>query len=105
MARDSSSASKSLALVARAERMPSHYVSAITGPTVPPFRSRIRNISTSGMLIDGPAQISIGDVISASIPGNGDVLGTIVRKKDGTAGVKFIQELDLAAFLEHAPPD
>lgn len=90
------------ALVPRAERIPSDYISEISGPTVATFRSRIRNISTSGMLMDAPDSISIGDVVMAAIPGNGSVMGTVARKRDGTAGVKFLRDLDLEAFRKHA---
>ncbi len=85
-------------LVPRADRIPSEYVSEISGPTVPLFRSRIRNISSSGMLFDYAGPISIGDVVSAHLPGNGQVMATVVRKRDGKVGAKFLDAFDVDAY-------
>ncbi|WP_298398882.1 PilZ domain-containing protein [Sphingobium sp.] len=82
----------------RATRFSSTHVCDIAGPTMSPFRGRIANISASGMLVEQSGPISIGDVIHASIPGNGDVPGTIVRRKDGAIAIKFFAKIDVAAF-------
>jgi hypothetical protein len=84
--------------VARAERVVSHHVVEISGPTTNAFRSRIRNVSSTGMLIDHLGQISVGDVVSATLPGAGAIIGTVVRLKDARAGVRFINAISLAAY-------
>lgn len=84
----------------RATRFSSTHLCQIAGPTMAPFRGRIANISASGMLVEQNGAIAIGDVIHASIPGNGDVPGTIVRRKDGNIAIKFFAKIDIIAFCE-----
>ena len=84
--------------VPRAERMASHHVIEISGPTTAAFRSRVRNVSSSGMLIDNVGHVSVGDVVTATLPGAGQVMGTVVRLKDAAAGIRFLSAISLAAF-------
>lgn len=68
------------------------------GPTVAAFKSRVRNISTSGMLIDCPAALRIDDVLVARLPGIGEVICTVVRLRNGRAGIRFSSLIDLAVY-------
>lgn len=68
------------------------------GPTVAPFRSRVRNISTSGMLIDSPAALRIDDVLVARLPGVGEIICTVARLRNGRAGIRFSSVIDLAVY-------
>ncbi|MFC3440318.1 PilZ domain-containing protein [Sphingobium rhizovicinum] len=87
-------------LTPRATRFSSTHICEIAGPTMAPVRGRIANISASGMLVEQSCPISIGDVIHVAIPGNGDVPGTIVRRKDGNIAIKFFAKIDIAAFCQ-----
>lgn len=84
--------------VERAPREQARCVAEISGPTVPTFESRVSNISNSGMLIEQFGHMSVGDVVIARIPGVEDLVGTIVRVRDGTAGVRFLAPFDLRRY-------
>jgi hypothetical protein len=73
----------------RAKRHDVDVYAEIGGPTVHPFRSRVLNISASGMLLAEAGQLRIGDVVYSKIAGRGSMLCTIVRLKNGSAGVRF----------------
>jgi hypothetical protein len=73
----------------RAKRHDVDVYAEIGGPTVHPFRSRVLNISASGMLLAEAGQLQIGDVVISRIAGRGATLCKIVRLKNGSAGVKF----------------
>jgi hypothetical protein len=75
--------------VPRAERHDVDLYAEVAGPTVQAFRSRVRNISSSGMLLAEAGQLRIGDVIYAKIAGRPATLCKIVRVRNGSAGVKF----------------
>lgn len=85
-------------IVPRAPREQPRCAVDIFGPTINRFNSMIRNISTSGMLIDHQGQLSVGDFIVAKLPGLGEVMGEVVRLKDGGAGMKFTAPINLPAF-------
>jgi hypothetical protein len=76
-------------IVPRAKRHDVDVYAEIEGPTVHAFESRVLNISASGMLLAEAGQLKIGDVVYAKIAGRGSTLCTIVRLKNGSAGVKF----------------
>ena len=78
----------------RAPRQDSALVVEVSGPTVQPFRSRVRNVSTSGMLIDSPHALQVGDVLAAAMPGAGEVMCVVVRFRRGAAGVRFLHGVD-----------
>ncbi len=85
-------------LVPRATREDAHCHAYFTGPTVAKFRSRIRNISASGMLIDCHAPLHRGDVLIAQLPGVGDTLCSVARLRNGAAGMRFETPINLALF-------
>jgi len=80
--------------VARAPRHDSAVEVDVSGPTVATFRSRVRNVSTSGMLIESPHALQVGDVLSAAMPGTGEVMCVVVRLRRGAAGVRFLHGVD-----------
>lgn len=80
--------------VSRAERRDSSLVVSFSGPTTPGFSGRVRNVSTSGMLIEAPQQVSVGDVLTAHMPGRGDTLCRVVRVTGRGAGVRFLQQVN-----------
>lgn len=91
---------KSKTFIERAPRQNLSCTAEISGPTVPTFQSRVRNISSSGMLIDHFGHVSVGDVIISKLPGAEDLVGTIVRVRDGTAGVRFLASFDVSRYRE-----
>ena len=78
--------------IERAPRRESTDLARLSGPTVAPFVSRIRNISASGMLVDMIHPLSIGDILTAVMPGGRETLCRVVRTKDGRAGLKFVTD-------------
>ena len=86
--------------VARAPREQHQCMLEIFGPTINAFASRIRTISTSGMLIDHGGRLSVGDFVVAKMPGLGDVMGEIVRLRDSGAGMKFTAPISLSTFRD-----
>lgn len=52
------------------------------------------------MLIDHFGHVSVGDVIISKLPGAEDLVGTIVRVRDGTAGVRFLASFDVSRYRE-----
>ncbi|RVT39459.1 PilZ domain-containing protein [Sphingobium algorifonticola] len=85
-------------LIPRASREAAHCHAYFSGPTVPEFRSRIRNISASGMLIDCHAPLHRGDVLIALLPGIGETLCSVARLRNGVAGVRFETPISLTQF-------
>ena len=85
-------------LVPRAPREAAQCHVDFSGPTVANFRSRIRNISSSGMLIDCHAPLHRDDVLIAQLPGAGETLCRVARLRNGVAGVRFETPIDLARF-------
>jgi hypothetical protein len=76
--------------VPRAERHDVDIVVAVEGPTIPPFSTRVKNISSSGMLLARSGQLQAGDVISVTLPAGAPMLCVVARvKKGGGAGIKF----------------
>lgn len=84
--------------VERAPREALQCTAEIAGPTITSFMTRVWNISMSGMLIDHNDQVSVGDVITARLPGNGLVFGQVVRVKQANAGVKFLAPINVQAY-------
>jgi hypothetical protein len=76
-------------IIPRAPRHDVDIYADIEGPTVHAFRSRVLNISASGMLLAEAGQLRIGDVVRSNIPDKSATLCTIVRLKNGRAGVRF----------------
>jgi len=74
----------------RAERREVFEHARLSGPTIPPFTSRIRNISASGMLVDMLHPLAPGDIVTAAMAGRGEVMCRVVRTKGDTAGLKFV---------------
>ena len=79
--------------VERAERRTSSISVDVSGPTTPSFSARVRNISASGMLVETPHDLRIGDVLTVRMPAAGEVLCAVVRSRSGTAGLRFIKSL------------
>jgi hypothetical protein len=76
--------------VPRAERHDVDIIVTIEGPTVQPFSTRVKNISSSGMLLANSGQLHVGDVISVTLPDRAPMLCVVARvKKGGGAGIKF----------------
>ncbi|WP_145958997.1 PilZ domain-containing protein [Sphingobium sp. SCG-1] len=98
MSRSDALALKPKTFIERAPRQNLSCTAEISGPTVPTFQSRVRNISSSGMLIDHYGHVSVGDVVISKLPGADDMVGTIVRVRDGTAGVRFLSAFDVNGY-------
>lgn len=80
--------------VERAERHASSIFVDVSGPTTPSFRGRVRNVSPTGMLIDTPHALTVGDVLTARAPGAVEVLCTVMRIRAGAAGLRFVRGMD-----------
>lgn len=78
----------------RADRHASSAVADVTGPTIASFRARIRNVSASGMLIETPHALTIGDVLNVRTPKAGAVLCVVIRNRPGAAGLRFVNSAD-----------
>jgi len=87
--------------VPRAERHDVDIVVAIEGPTIRPFSTRVKNISSSGMLLAQSGQLHAGDVISVTLPARAPMLCVVARlKKGGGAGIKFQNATLIDGFWE-----
>jgi hypothetical protein len=76
--------------VPRAERHDVDIAVRIEGPTVQPFSTRVKNISSSGMLLAKAGQLQVGDVVSVALPAKMPMLCVVARlRKGGGAGIKF----------------
>lgn len=76
--------------VRRAPRRDTDEQAHLSGPTIPDFVSRIRNISASGMLVDMLHPLAPGDVVLAAFGGRAAVMCRVARVKGNTAGLKFV---------------
>ncbi|WP_336962940.1 PilZ domain-containing protein [Sphingobium aquiterrae] len=86
------------AFMVRAHRNASLCKIEISGPTVGAFRTTLHNISSSGMLVDHFGLLTVDDIIIATLPGLGAVMGRVVRLKRASAGVKFQTSIDLERY-------
>lgn len=90
-------------LIARAPRSEVNITVRIEGPTVQPFSSRVKNISSSGMLLVESSHLQVGDAIYATLPGKKAMLCFVARvKRGGGAGVKFDVEGLRDRFWEYS---
>jgi hypothetical protein len=77
----------------RAERRETALFADVAGPTSPSFQTRVRNISTTGMLIDAPDPVAVGDILIAQMPGGCEVMCAVVRRRAGTVGIRFVRAI------------
>ncbi|MDO7841231.1 PilZ domain-containing protein [Sphingomonas immobilis] len=83
-------------IIPRAPRHDVDVAAEIAGPTILPFSSRVKNISTSGMLLLDSGQLQVGDVVYAKLPGRAPVLCVVARlRPGGGAGIKFETSVQL----------
>ena len=80
--------------VPHAPRRPDGLLADMSGPTVAPFRARVRDIFATGMLIETAVDVRVGDVMTAKLPGRRATLCTVVRTRAETAGLRFVREED-----------
>ncbi len=60
---------------------------------------RIKNISTSGVLLETNVQLNEGQQVSVELRSDLHSVGQVVWSKNGHAGVEFIQPIDVARYL------
>jgi hypothetical protein len=94
----SSSAVPARAMTPRAARQAAAFTVAVRGPTTPRYECAVRNVSSSGLLLDDAAGLSVGDAIFVDLPELGAVLCTVVRLRGGAAGVKFVTPIKVAVL-------
>jgi hypothetical protein len=77
-------------IVPRAPRREVNVAARIEGPTIQSFSTRVKNISSSGMLLSDSGELQVGDVLYATLPGMAAVLCMVARlTKGGGAGIRF----------------
>ena len=86
-------------LVPRADRHAVGFDVAVEGPTTHAYRTPVRNVSASGMLLKDAASLQVGDVVTAHLPKLGVVTCRVVRLRGGEAGVKFDRTIAVADLL------
>ena len=86
-------------LIPRADRHSVSFEVDIEGPTTRAYRTPVRNVSASGMLLKDAAALQVGDVISARLPQLGIITCRVVRLRAGEAGVKFDRTIAVADLL------
>lgn len=59
-------------------------------------RVKLRNLSTRGMMAEGPVRVSRGELVSVELRGIGWVEGTVAWKQDTRFGIAFVEEIDPA---------
>ena len=88
----------------RADRRETSLYAEVAGPTSAPFRSRVRNISTTGMLIDAPEAVAVGDILVVQIPDGRELICAVVRRRAGTVGIRFVEAISAADLGTLAAP-
>ncbi len=86
-------------LVPRADRHTVGFDVDIEGPTTRAYRTPVRNVSASGMLLKDAATLQVGDVVSARLPRLGLITCRVVRLRAGEAGVKFDRTIAVSDLL------
>ncbi|KQT31746.1 hypothetical protein ASG29_07445 [Sphingomonas sp. Leaf412] len=89
-------------LTPRADRHTVGFDVDIEGPTTPAYRTPVRNVSASGMLLKDAGVLQVGDVLSARLPRLGPIVCRVVRLRAGEAGVKFDRAIAVADLLAAA---
>jgi hypothetical protein len=77
----------------RADRLDTSLYAEVAGPTSAPFRSRVRNISTTGMLIDAPEAVAVGDILIVQMPDGRELICAVVRRRAGSVGIRFVEAI------------
>ena len=65
--------------------------------TPDPLKVKVRNLSNSGMMIDGPLPAERGDRVFVSLRQVGEIAGTIAWLQNGKIGIAFEDSIDAAA--------
>lgn len=65
-------------------------------------RSRIRNISPDGAMIDGSRNVPVGTEVTLALRGAGTIAGTVRWCRSGQAGIEFERPFDLRKVLAPA---
>ena len=79
----------------RQEKRDSLFLSAtVTIEGSKPFTTRVRNLSSGGMMIDVTNDPVPGAPLVAEVRGIGEITGRIAWSSPGRAGVAFTQEVD-----------
>lgn len=60
------------------------------------YRVKVRNLSSSGMMAEGPVRVSRGELVSVELRGIGWVEGTVAWKQDTRFGIAFVEEIEPA---------
>jgi hypothetical protein len=79
----------------RAPRLTTSIVTSASGSDGVPLTVRIRNVSSSGLLLDGQGRHQAGETIQISLPEIGAVTGRIVRTRGSFAGIRFDRPIDI----------
>lgn len=60
----------------------------------PAFTCRVRNVSASGMMIECPHELEVGETLVATLRGIGNVACTVARIRPPLAGLRFAKPID-----------
>jgi hypothetical protein len=60
------------------------------------FTCRVRNISATGMMIECANNLRVGDTVTATLRGIGNVECSVARVRSGLAGLHFAEPIDPA---------
>ena len=81
--------------VERQDKRDSLFLSAVVQiGSSPSFTTRVRNLSSGGMMIDAATDLTPGTPLMAEMRGIGEVKGRIAWSSPGRAGVAFDEEID-----------
>lgn len=65
---------------------------------------RIRNISTTGMMIEARAPLVVDQEVRVALRCGDEIGARVAWARDGTAGLAFLSPVDVAAVLAPEPP-
>ena len=58
------------------------------------YRVKVRNLSAGGMMAEGAARVTRGDLVEVELRHLGWVEGSVAWKQDDRFGIAFIEEID-----------
>lgn len=58
------------------------------------YRVKVRNLSSGGMMAEGPVPVARGSLVSVELRNIGRVDGAVAWKQDGRFGIAFVDEID-----------
>lgn len=66
-------------------------------------RIKVRNLSASGLMAEGPLQPLVGEAVVLDLRNVGRVDGVVAWVRESRFGVAFAQEIDPAVVRQHGP--